>query len=65
MSVADYYQAGYLTEDQATQAQLALNYIWSALPNNAKSLLQVKGGGSEGAKAIVKSLVYSKTSTDT
>ena len=65
MSVADYYQAGYLTEDQANQAQLALNYIWNALPNNAKSLLQVKGGGAEGAEAIVKSLVYSKTSTDT
>ena len=65
MSVADYYQTGYLTEDQANQAQLALNYIWSALPNNAKSLLQVKGGGVKGAEAIVKSLVYSKTSTDT
>ena len=64
MSVADYYQAGYLTEDQATQAQLALNYIWSALPNNAKALLQVKGGGSKGAEALVKSLVYSKTSTE-
>ena len=65
MSVADYYQAGYLTEDQAQQAQLALNYIWSALPANAKSLLQVKGGSTEGAEAIVKSLVYSKTSTNT
>lgn len=65
MSVADYYQAGYLTEDQAQQAQLALNYIWSALPANAKSLLQVKGGSTEGAEAIVKSLVYSKTSSNT
>ena len=65
MSVADYYQAGYLTEDQAQQAQLALQYIWSALPQNAKSLLQVKGGGTKGAEAIIQSLVYSKTSTST
>ena len=65
MSIADYYQAGYMTEDQAQQAQLALQYIWSALPANAKSLLQVKGGGAAGAEAIIQSLVYSKTSTDT
>lgn len=65
MSVADYYQAGYLTEDQANQAELALQYIWSALPANARSLLQVKGGSAKGAEALVKSLVYSKTSTDT
>lgn len=64
MSVADYYQAGYLTEDQANQAQLALNYIWSALPTNAQSLLQVKGKSIEGAENIIKSLVYSKTSTE-
>ena len=64
MSVADYYQAGYLTEDQAQQAQMALNYIYNALPANAKSLLQVKGGGAQGAEAIIKSLVYSKTSTE-
>lgn len=65
MSIADYYQAGYLTEDQAQQAQLALQYIWSALPQNAKSLLQVKGGGVKGAEAIIQSLVYSKTSSNT
>ena len=64
MSVADYYQAGYLTEDQAQQAQLALQYVWSALPTNAKALLQVKGGSPKGAEAIVKSLLYSKTSSD-
>ena len=40
MSVADYYQAGYLTEDQAKQAEIALQYIFRALPNNAKALLQ-------------------------
>lgn len=64
MSVADYYQAGYLTEDQANQAELALNYIWSALPTNAKSMLMVKGGSAEGAMSLVKSLVYSKASTE-
>lgn len=65
MSVADYYQAGYLTEDQATQAEIALQYIWRSLPANAQSLLQVKGGSSKGAEAIIRSLVLSKTSTDT
>ena len=64
MSVADYYQAGYLTEDQANQAQLALQYIWSALPANAQSLLQIKGGSVKGAESIIQSLVYSKTSTE-
>lgn len=65
MSVADYYQAGYLTEEQAQQAQFALNYIWGALPANAQSLLQVKGGSAKGAEALIQSLVYSKTSTNT
>lgn len=65
MSVADYYQAGYLTEDQANQAELALHYLWSSLPVNARSLLQVKGGNSKGAEALLKSLVFSRTSTDT
>ena len=64
MSVADYYQAGYLTEDQATQAQLAIEYIKNALPANMQSLLKVKGGSDKGAEALIKSLVYSKTSTD-
>ena len=65
MSVADYYHAGYLTEDQAQQAQLALNYIWNALPTNAKTLLQVKGGSPTGAQALIQSLVFSKTSSET
>ena len=64
MSVADYYQAGYLTEDQAAQAELALNYIKSALPANAKSLLLVKGGSEQGADILLKSMVYSKANTD-
>lgn len=64
MSVADYYQAGYLTEDQAQQAEIALQYIFRALPANAQALLKVKGGSSKGAEALVRSLVTSKTSTD-
>lgn len=64
MSIEDFYQAGFLTEDQASQAKYALQYIWNALPNNAKSLLQVKGGSERGAEALIQSLVYAKTSTD-
>jgi len=44
---------------------MALNYIYSALPANAKSMLQVKGGSTQGAEAIIKSLVFSKTNTET
>lgn len=65
MSIADYYHSGYLTEDQAQQAQLALNYIWNALPTNAKTLLQVKGGSHTGAQSLIQSLVFSKTSAET
>lgn len=65
MSISDYYQAGYLTEDQANQAQLALQYIFRSLPTNAKSLLQVKGGSPKGAEALLQSLVFAKTSTET
>ena len=64
MSIADYYQAGYLTEDQAQQAQLALQYLWNALPANAKSLLQVKGGSPKGAEALLQSIVFAKTSNE-
>lgn len=65
MSIADYYQAGYLNKNQARQAQQALQYIWSALPENAKALLQVKGGSAKGAEALISMLVSSKTDIET
>lgn len=65
MSVADYYQAGYLTEDQAQQANLALQYIMNTLPANARALLQVKGGSPEGGMALLNSIITAKTSTKT
>ena len=65
MSVADYYQAGYLTEDQAQQANLALQYIMNTLPANARALLQVKGGSPEGGMALLSSIITAKTSTKT
>lgn len=65
MSVADYYQAGYLTESQAESAMLAIDYLMNTLPANAQALLQVKGGSPEGAKQLLQSIVYSKTSVKT
>jgi hypothetical protein len=65
MSVEDYYQAGYITESQAAEAQQALNYIYAALPTNAQSLLLVKGGSAEGAQMILQSLVNSKVKSAT
>ena len=65
MSVEDYYQAGYITESQAAEAQQALNYIYAALPANAQALLLVKGGSAEGAQMILQSLVNSKVKSAT
>lgn len=62
-SVEDLYKANLLNKDQLTQAKYALNYIYNTLPSNAISLLKMKSNGTtQGAKAMVDSLVYSKLS---
>lgn len=61
-SVEDLYRANFLTESQANQAQQALDYIYRVLPKSAIALLKVKSNGTvEGAKALIDTLVYSKT----
>ena len=57
MTIDDFYQGEYLTESQAKQAQLALNYIASSLNQTEHALLQVKGGSPQGAAQLVQQLV--------
>jgi hypothetical protein len=62
-SIEDLYKANLLSEDQAKQAKLALNYIYSTLPQTAISLLKMKSDGTtQGAKSMIDTLVYSKLS---
>lgn len=60
-SVQDLYEVKLLTESQADQAKLALQYIYSTLPNTAKALLKMKSNGKDsGAEALIGTLVTSK-----
>lgn len=59
MTIEGLYKQGKLTKDQTDQAKLALNYLWKTLPDNAKTLLKVKGGSVEGAFNLIQTLVFS------
>lgn len=60
-SVQDLYEVKLLTESQADQAKLALQYIYSTLPTTAKALLKMKSNGQDsGAEALIGTLVTSK-----
>lgn len=59
MTIEGLYKQGKLTKDQTDQAKLALNYLWKTLPDNAKTLLKVKGGSIEGAFNLIQTLVFS------
>lgn len=59
----DLYKAKLLTKDQAIQAEAAFDYIFSTLPVNAKTLLQIKSDGTEkGARQLIGKLISSKVS---
>lgn len=59
-SVQDLYEVKLLTESQAEQAILALQYIYNTLPTNAKSLLKLKSNGEDsGAKMLIGTLINS------
>ena len=68
-SVDGIYNLSVLSKDQQMQAQLALAYIYSALPKNARALLTIKaaeGGVPGGAKGLLNTLIQSKLDfTDT
>lgn len=62
MNVEGLYKQSKLTKDQKKQAEVALKYLWSTLPQNAKSLLKVKGGSEEGAYNLMQALTFSSLS---
>lgn len=62
-NIEDIKNSKLITENQIGQAQLALNYIYKAIPTNGISLLKMKSGGAEGGvQNIIESIVYSKLS---
>lgn len=60
-TVENLYKSKLLTKSQAEQAQQAFDYIWNTLPENAKTLLKIKGGTGEekGAKTMIMKLIKS------
>lgn len=60
-SIQDLYEVKLLTESQADQAKLALQYIYNTLPTTAKTLLKMKSNGKDsGAEALIGTLITSK-----
>lgn len=61
-TIENLYKGKLLTKSQATQAQQAFDYIWSSLPENAKTLLKIKSrAGENGAKELIQKLILSTT----
>ena len=63
MQVDGIYNLNTLSKDQQQQAKLALTYIYSTLPKNARTLLEVKAaenGIPGGAYGLLGTLVQSK-----
>jgi hypothetical protein len=58
------YKQGKITKDQTQQAQAALTYLWKTLPANARGLLTLKGGSTEGALNLINTLVSSSLSPE-
>lgn len=61
-TIHDLYKYKYLTKDQLDQANQAMTYIYSTLPENMKSLLKIKSGkfSDEGAKELMQILIASQ-----
>ncbi len=56
------YKVTNLTKDQIKQAEAALNYVWGMLPENAKTVLKVKAGGTKKAYEMIANFIASGTS---
>lgn len=69
MSLDGMYKAQLITKDQYQQAQMASQYIYNALPNNAKTLLEVKSGNTKNPKKgsvdMISYLIMSRASGET
>lgn len=60
-SIDGLYEAKKVTSEQREQIRLAINYLYTTLPENAKALLRLKSGGGEaGAKQLIEQLLLSK-----
>ena len=57
------YDAKLITKSQATQIQAALNNIFTMLPQNAQTLLNIKTGSRENAINLVSSILTSQSSS--
>lgn len=69
MTLDGMYKTKLITKDQYQQASQAIQYIYSTLPSNALTLLEVKSGNTsnpkKGALDLITKLVMSKTGTTT
>lgn len=63
-SINGLYNLGVMTKDQAKQAMMALNYLYTTLPKNAKALLDIKAAenGMGTAKDVIQQLIGSRIS---
>lgn len=64
-TIDNLYKGKFLTKSQAMQAQAALDYIYTTLPANAKTLLKTKTQNGTDAEAVqlVQTLINSKLSS--
>lgn len=63
MTVNGLYKQGFLSEQQANQTTAALEYLWSSLPENAKTFLKYKSNGSNReAIELMSNLLFSRNS---
>lgn len=53
MPLAGLYKSGTISKEQADQVLLALDYIYNALPTNAKTLLHYKTGSENASKELI------------
>lgn len=65
MSIDGLYKNKILNTTQANQIELAINYIYSVLPENAKTVLKCKTAGKtdQETRNLLLSLLYSKNSS--
>lgn len=63
MTIDGLYESNVLTKDQADKAVQALQYVYTMLPQNAKSLLAYKAGGQDKAMNIIYDYITAGTST--
>lgn len=65
MGIDGLYKSNILTKDQTQQAYKAVQYVYSMLPQNAKTLLMAKTGSQEASINLIGSLIASGASNET